>query len=79
MENQEYIISKLQNSLPAIFGRTAVEKLMPGILNSKTLANLDSAGEGPPYFKQGRKVFYERDSFLKWFEKRVIKAVTQDD
>ena len=69
------IIEKLEESLPVVFGRTEVEKLLPGIINSKTLANLDSAGEGPAtYYKQGRKVFYERDSFLEWLSGRIKKV-----
>ncbi len=68
------IIEKLSNSLPVVFGRTEVDKLLPGIINSKTLANLDSAGAGPStYYKQGRKVFYEREVFLEWLAKRVKK------
>ncbi len=71
---QQTIIEKLEETLPVVFGRTEVEKLLPGIINSKTLANLDSAGTGPAtYYKQGRKVFYERETFLEWLGKRVKK------
>jgi hypothetical protein len=43
-----------------------IEKLMPGVISSKTLANLHSLGVGPASFKMGRKVFYERDAFVEW-------------
>lgn len=52
--------------LPPIFGRNAIEKLMPGIISSKTLSNLHSVGKGPKFFKIGRRAFYERESFIEW-------------
>jgi len=55
------------SALPVVFGRSVVEKLMPGVISSKTLANLQWLGKGPKYFKIGRKVYYERDSFINWF------------
>ena len=70
-EEKTNLIEKLKQSLPQVFGRTAIEELMPGLINPKTLANLSSIGQGPQTFKQGRKVFYERDSFLEWLEKRI--------
>jgi hypothetical protein len=53
--------------LPIIFGRKAIEELMPGIISSKSLSNLHSLGKGPPFFKIGRRVFYEKDSYIAWF------------
>lgn len=53
--------------LPPIFGRQAIEQLMPGIISSKTLSNLHSVGKGPKFFKIGRRAFYERESFIEWF------------
>lgn len=56
------------SELPPVFGRKAIETLMPGIISSKTLSNLHSVGKGPIFFKKnGRTVFYERDSFIEWF------------
>lgn len=72
--HQDNLIEKLRETLPAVFGRTEIEKLMPGTLSSKTLANLNSCGEGPPYWKQGRRCLYEKDSFLNWFSKRIQKV-----
>lgn len=72
--NQDKLIEKLRETLPAVFSRTEVERLMPGTLSSKTLANLQSAGDGPPIWKQGRRCLYEKDSFLRWYSKRVHKV-----
>lgn len=67
MDNMREILK----DLPVVFGRNAIEQLFPGILTSKFLANLDSAGTGPERFKRGRRVFYERDSFIDWFLNNV--------
>ena len=60
------INQQILKNLPVAFGRPAINRLLPGIIDAKTLANHDSAGTGPPHFKRGRRVFYERDSFLEW-------------
>jgi hypothetical protein len=60
-------LKKQLAELPLIFGRKAIEELMPGIISSKTLSNLHSLGRGPQFFKIGRRVFYERESFIEWF------------
>jgi hypothetical protein len=57
---------------PALFPRVAVGRLTGGIIQPKTLANLDSLGLGPSKrWRVGRRVFYERDSFMEWFVSRV--------
>lgn len=64
----------LLNSMdfPALFPRSAVGRLTGGVLHPKTLANLDSAGKGPgKRWRVGRRVFYERDSFVEWLASRV--------
>jgi hypothetical protein len=40
-------------------------------VDPKTLANLSSQGTGPPSYRHGRTVIYNRDSFLEWLRKRV--------
>ena len=57
------LIEKLRKELPAAFGRKEVDLLLPGVISSKSLANLYSAGEGPNSYKLGRKVIYERIRF----------------
>ena len=62
----------LNNHLPPIFGRKAIPNLLPGVVNPKTLANLDSLGQGPEgTLKHGRSSLYQREPFIEWFLKRV--------
>jgi len=56
----------LSEQLPNVFGRRAVNDLLPGIISSKTLANLDSQGKGPEKIKAGRTVIYKKDTFVPW-------------
>lgn len=65
------LLEKLTKALPPVFGRPAVTALFPGIITSKTLANLDSSGDGPPRYQTGGRVFYEREEFLTWLGKRI--------
>jgi hypothetical protein len=60
-------LKKQLSELPPIFGRKAIEQLMPGIISSKTLSNLHSMGKGPKFFKIGRRAFYHREIFVEWF------------
>jgi hypothetical protein len=60
-------ILKIKQSFPPLFGRQAVKDLLPGVISPKTLANLESLGQGPPFRRLGRKkVIYEKDSFFDW-------------
>ena len=61
-----FIIDALSNSLPAVFGRSAIPMLMPGVISPGTLANLASQKKGPPCTLARGKVLYERESFLAW-------------
>jgi hypothetical protein len=54
-----------------IVARTAVAEFSGGLLDAKTLANLDSIGEGPPKGHLGRKVFYPVDGLISWMERRA--------
>ena len=49
-------IDNLRRELPAVFGRQAVGKLIPGIISEKSLANLAVNDEGPPYKVVRRRV-----------------------
>lgn len=62
---------KLCKELPPVFGRPAIDKLLPGVIEPKTLANLASRGEGPEYRMIRRRVVYDRESFLKWLQEQV--------
>lgn len=66
------IRQKLLAELPPIFTRSVAVKATGGLIAVGTLANLDSAGEGPPdKIRLGRKVAYERESFVEWFLARL--------
>ena len=62
----EKIEKLLFGQLKPVFGRKAVNGLLPGIISSKTLANLDSLGRGPEAIKAGRSILYTRETFIPW-------------
>ena len=54
-----------------IVARTESAAFSGGLLNEKTLANLDSAGLGPAgRFRIGRKVVYPVAELVAWLENR---------
>lgn len=53
-----------------IVARTAVKEFSGGILNERTLANLDSRGLGPRNrFRTGRKIVYSAAELAAWLER----------
>ena len=72
VEFTEMLLQKLQDSLPAIFSRNAVEKLLGGAISPGTLANLGS--EGPEYAIINRNAVYEKETFLAWLRTRISKS-----
>ena len=71
MFDKAKLIQNLRQSLPATFGRKWIQQQIGGILSSRTLANLDSLGLGPPHKYISNKVIYERESFLIWLAPRL--------
>jgi len=65
-------LSNLIPKLPPIISRDHVEKLLGGVISSKTLANLDSLGEGPKRMRIGRKVAYLTEDLLLWLAQRTV-------
>lgn len=65
------LITGLRATMPPIFKRSQVGTLTGGMVNTKTLANLDSQGKGPERFRLGKLVAYEREAFLAWLENRM--------
>ena len=57
---------------PIMIARCRVEDYFPG-LSPKTLANLNSKGEGPKSFKYGRKVFYRFADLVDFFKPNVAE------
>lgn len=62
----EDFINYLRTTLPPAFSRKAIATLLPGVISDKTLSNLAAIGAGPPMQHIGRKVCYDRESFLIW-------------
>ena len=62
----------LAKNWPSPFvARQQIEKFSGGILNSKSMANLDSLGHGPRgRFKVGRKVAYPVSAVIAFLESR---------
>ncbi len=51
--------------------RKRIEKFTGGAISSKTLANFDSQGLGPPSFKLGRDRVYIKDRLVEWLKSRA--------
>ena len=64
-------LSDLGRNLPPMIARDHVGKLLGGVISSKTLANLDSLGEGPKRMRVGRKVAYLTEDLLEWLALRT--------
>ena len=68
---KEVLIDKMCKRWPSeIVARTKVSEFSGGLLNSKTMANIDSMGEGPPRIRVGRKVVYITRTLAEWMLKR---------
>jgi len=68
---KDSLLETLREKLPPVFSRRCVERITGGLLTACNLTKLDSNGLGPNSFKMGRKVGYEKESFLKWLEPRI--------
>lgn len=65
-------VSSLMPVLPEIVQRKEVGRLTGGLVNPRSLANLDCLGQGPKgRFIVARKVCYPREAFLAWLQARV--------
>ena len=62
----ENFINAMEQALPPIFARHSLTKLSGGLINSRTICNKMSRGEGPPGIRIGRKVGFTRNSFISW-------------
>ena len=58
-----------------IVAREAVSKFSGGLLNPRTMANIDSQGCGPKMVKLGRKRGYWVDSLVEWMNSRMDEEV----
>ena len=55
----------------AFVARQEVARFTGGLVNCKTLANLDSKKQGPPRIRLGRKIAYPVPEFIAWLESRI--------
>ena len=70
MVMQSLILENLHKEMSPTFTRKTACKLLGGLFTSGTLANLDSLGTGPGCIHAGKRVLYERESFLTWLGAR---------
>lgn len=61
---------------PLVF-RTEVKKFSGGLLHPRTMANLDSLGQGPGKILIGKRAAYRTDRLVAWMKKRY--AVNRQD
>ncbi|MGD9800149.1 MAG: helix-turn-helix domain-containing protein [Parvularculaceae bacterium] len=60
-----------------IFSPKAAAK--EGPFSEDTLRKLRQTGEGPPYYKIGRRVFYRRDEFDAFVKARMVRRTSTSD
>ena len=65
------VFAELAEKLPPIISRDHVERLLGGVISSKSLANLDSLGKGPTRMRIGRKIAYRTEDLLDWLDART--------
>lgn len=67
------LLEKLDASWPsAAVARHELQRFSGGLLHPRTVANLDSRGEGPrPRFNCGRIVAYDKAGLLQWLGSRL--------
>ncbi len=64
-------LTELANRWPSAFvARSEVGRFTGGIVSPKSLANLDSLGEGPPRIKCGRRVAYQAIDLVEFLKER---------
>lgn len=66
------LLEVIEKQLPPVFDRHTASKILGGILSPKTLSNSDATGTGPSIkVKIGKKIAYERDSFIEWLKTKI--------
>ena len=70
------ILQKMVENWPSeIVARTSIKAFSGGLLNPRTMANLDSLGQGPDgVVKCGRKSGYIVRELVSWMRKRMQVA-----
>lgn len=61
----------------AVVARRELARFSGGLLNPRSVANLDSAGKGPPRKKIGRIVFYPVTGLTRWLRQRELSQIEE--
>jgi len=73
----EKFIDAIEQALPPIFARHSLTKLSGGLINSATIANRMSRGDGPPGIRFGRNVGLVRKSFVEWLRNGNLQNIKE--
>lgn len=71
MSNFENLIKSLEEALPPVFARCKLTELTGHLINTRTITNRMSRGDGPPGIKIGKKVGFSRDEFINWLRTQI--------
>lgn len=68
----EVFFDQLRKELPSVFTREFDSEKIGRIFSAKSMSNADSLGTGPSVkVRIGKKIGYERDSFLQWLRGKM--------
>ena len=70
----EKLLSIILRTWPQFIPRCRISELSSGALNSRSLANKCSSGAGPLFTHIGKRVFFVRESFVKWLRETQMKC-----
>ena len=72
MFGDEIFFDQLRKELPPVFTREFASEKIGRIFSAKSMSNADALGTGPAVkVKIGKKIRYERDSFLQWLRGKM--------
>lgn len=71
----EKFIDALELALPPVFARHRLTELSGGLINSRTITNRMSLGDGPPGIRVGQIVGFSRDSFIAWLKDSKLQGI----
>jgi hypothetical protein len=70
--NDDRFFAVIEKELPPVFSRQVASEKIGRLVSVKTMANLDALNQGPSVkVKLGKKVGYERASFMEWLKGRL--------
>ncbi len=72
----ENIIDLLERTLPPCLPRKNVSALTYGMLNSRTMANLDCDNKGPKgAYRVGREVWYIKEDLIEFIKSKITDGL----